>query len=40
MLAEAAFKSVEIMIQDSRSLIYKEARENRKLCEIQLENKI
>lgn len=36
----AAFKSVEIMIQDSKSLLYKEARENRKDCEIQLKNKI
>lgn len=36
----AAFSSVEIMIQDTRSPIYKEARENRRLCEIQLENKI
>lgn len=36
----AAFKSVEIMVQDSQSLIYKEARENRRECEIQLRNKI
>ena len=36
----AAFQSVEIMIQDSQSTVYKEARENRKLCEIQLKNKI
>ena len=36
----AAFKSVEIMIQDSRSAIYREAKANRRLCEIQLENKI
>ena len=37
---KAAFKSVEIMIQDSKNLLYKEARENRKDCEIQLRNKI
>ena len=37
---KAAFRSVEIMVQDSKSLIYKEAKANRKLCEIQLENKI
>ena len=36
----AAFKSVEIKIQDSKNLIYKEAMENRKLCEAQLKNKI
>ena len=30
----AAFKSVEIMIQDSRSVVYKEAKTNRELCEI------
>lgn len=36
----AAFKSVEIMVQDTKSPIYKEARENKRLCEIQLENKI
>lgn len=36
----AAFKSVEIMIQDSKSPVYKEASANKKLCEIQLKNKI
>jgi len=36
----AAFKSVEIMIQDSKSVVYKEAKTNRELCEIQLKNKI
>ncbi len=36
----AVFKSVEIMIQDSRNPVYKEARQNKRLCEIQLENKI
>ena len=36
----AAFKSVEIMIKDSKSAVYKEVRANRKLCEIQLENQI
>ena len=36
----AVFKSVEIMIQDSKNLLYKEARENRKECEIQLTNRI
>ena len=36
----AIFKSVEIMIQDANNLIHKEARENRRLCEISLENKI
>ena len=37
---QAAFKSVETMIKDTASSIYKTARENRKLCEIQLKNKI
>ena len=36
----AAFKSVEIMIRDSKSVVYKEAQTNRKLCEMQLEDKI
>ena len=36
----AAFKSVQIMIKDSKSAVYKEAQANRKLCEVQLENKI
>ena len=37
---QAAFKSVEIMIQDSKNLLYKEARANRRECEIHLTNKI
>ena len=36
----AIFKSVEIMIRDSNSLIFKEARENRKLCLSKLKNRI
>ena len=36
----AAFRSVEIMIRDSKNSIYKEAKENRKLCEAKLTNKI
>ncbi len=37
---QATFKSIEIMIQNSSSPVYKEARENRKLCQLKLENKI
>ena len=36
----AVFKNVEIMIQDPRNPVYKEARQNKRLCEIQLENQI
>ena len=37
---QAVFKSVEIMVQDSNSAIYKEAIANKKLCETQLKNQI
>ena len=37
---QAVFKSVEIMIKDSNSLVYKEVVANKKLCAIQLKNKI
>lgn len=37
---QAAFKSVEVMIQDPGDPIYKEVVANRKACEIQLKNKI
>ena len=36
---KATFKSVEIMVQDSQSPLYKEALENRRLCQAKLENK-
>ena len=37
---KAAFLSVEIMIQNADSPVYKEARENRKLCELKTKNKL
>ena len=37
---QATFKSVEKMIQDPRSAIYKEAKAKRESCSIQLKNKI
>lgn len=37
---QAVFKSVEIMIQDTGSILYKEASANKKLCETHLKNKI
>ena len=37
---EAVFKSIEIMIQDSSSPVYKEAKETRKLCNLKTKNKI
>ena len=36
----AVFKSVELMIQDLKNPVLKEARQNRKICEIQLKNRI
>lgn len=37
---KAAFERVEIMVKDPRSPVYKEARQNKNLCEIQLANKM
>ena len=37
---KAAFERVEMMVKDPRSPVYKEARENKNLCEIQLANKM
>ncbi|MCY4512054.1 MAG: FHA domain-containing protein [Bdellovibrionales bacterium] len=37
---KATFQSVEIMIQNSSNPIYKEALENRKLCELKTRNKL
>lgn len=37
---KAAFKSVETMIRDSKSAVYKEAVANKKLCETHLKNQI
>ena len=37
---KAAFLSVEIMIQNASSPVYKEARENRKLCELKTKNRL
>ncbi len=36
----AVFKSVEIMAQDPKRAVYKEAEANRELCEIQMRDKI
>ena len=36
----AAFKSVEIMVRDSSHLVFKEARENRKFCQMKIRNRI
>ena len=37
---KATFQSVEIMIQNTSSPVYKEALENRKLCELKTKNKL
>ena len=37
---QAAFKNVELMVKDTKSMVYKEAKANRKSCETQLKNKI
>ncbi len=37
---EAAFKSIEIMVQDSSSPVYKEAKKTRKLCQLKTKNRI
>ena len=37
---KATYQSVEIMIQNTSSPIYKEALENRKLCELKTRNKL
>ena len=37
---KAAFQSVEIMIQNTSSPVYKEALENRKLCELKTKNRL
>ena len=37
---KATFQSVEIMVQNTSSPVYKEAMENRKLCELKTRNKL
>ena len=37
---KATFQSVEIMVQNTSSPVYKEALENRKLCELKTRNKL
>lgn len=36
----AAFQSVEIMVRDTTHILFKEARENRKFCEMKIYNRI
>ena len=37
---KAAYQSVEIMVQNTSSPVYKEALENRKLCELKTKNRL
>ena len=36
----AAFQSVEIMVRDESRILFKEARENRRFCEMKMHNRI
>ena len=36
----ATFQSVEIMVRDTSHILFKEARENRKFCEMKIHNRI